>query len=111
MLDSQRLAQQRIVEQVYLADRQIVRGPPVGVQRAEFLTRQDSGWACHGRVVDHSSRLYAWPVAHETESAAGHELTFDGELLLWLGDESPGVRAADAERIRDIAAEFARGQA
>ena len=37
-------------------------------------------------------------MAHETESAAGHELTFDGELLLWLGDESPGVRAADAKR-------------
>ena len=36
-------------------------------------------------------------------------LTFDEELLLWLGDESREVRAADAERIRDIAAEFARG--
>ncbi len=35
--------------------------------------------------------------------------TFDEELLLWLGDEPPAVRAADAERIRDIAAEFARG--
>ncbi len=38
-----------------------------------------------------------------------HEQTFDEELLLWLGDEPPRVRAADAERIRDIAAEFARG--
>jgi uncharacterized protein (TIGR00730 family) len=35
--------------------------------------------------------------------------TFDEELLLWLGDESPGVRAADADRVRDLAAEFARG--
>jgi SLOG cluster4 family len=35
--------------------------------------------------------------------------TFDQELLLWLGDEPPGVRAADAERIREIAAEFALG--
>jgi uncharacterized protein (TIGR00730 family) len=35
--------------------------------------------------------------------------TFDEELLLWLGDESPGVRGADAERVRDLAAEFARG--
>jgi uncharacterized protein (TIGR00730 family) len=35
--------------------------------------------------------------------------TFDEELLLWLGDEPPGVRAADAERIREIAAEFALG--
>jgi uncharacterized protein (TIGR00730 family) len=29
--------------------------------------------------------------------------------LLWLGDEPPPVRLADAERIRDIAAEFATG--
>jgi hypothetical protein len=38
-----------------------------------------------------------------------HPQTFDEELLLWLGDEPPAVRAADAERIRDIAAEFAKG--
>ena len=37
------------------------------------------------------------------------EPTFDEELLLWLGDEPAGVRGADAERVRDIAAEFARG--
>jgi uncharacterized protein (TIGR00730 family) len=36
-------------------------------------------------------------------------MTFDEELLLWLGDELPAVRAADAERIRDIASEFALG--
>ena len=41
--------------------------------------------------------------------SAERTLTFDEELLLWLGDESEEVRAADAERIRDIAAEFARG--
>jgi uncharacterized protein (TIGR00730 family) len=35
--------------------------------------------------------------------------TFDEELLLWLGSEPPEVRAADADRVRDIAAEFARG--
>jgi uncharacterized protein (TIGR00730 family) len=35
--------------------------------------------------------------------------TFDQELLLWLGDEPPTVRSADAERIREIAAEFAGG--
>ena len=39
----------------------------------------------------------------------GRELTFDEELLLWLGDETPQVRAADSERVRDIAGEFARG--
>jgi uncharacterized protein (TIGR00730 family) len=37
------------------------------------------------------------------------ELTLDEELLLWLGDEPQSVRAADAERLHDIAAEFARG--
>jgi uncharacterized protein (TIGR00730 family) len=35
--------------------------------------------------------------------------TFDAELLSWLGDEPPGERATDAERIRQIAAEFALG--
>jgi hypothetical protein len=35
--------------------------------------------------------------------------TLDEELLLWLGDEPAEVRAADADRIREIAAEFGRG--
>jgi uncharacterized protein (TIGR00730 family) len=37
------------------------------------------------------------------------EPTFDQELLLRLGDEAPALRAADADRIREIAAEFAAG--
>lgn len=52
---------------------------------------------------------YAWHVPSKPDSAATHELTFDEELLLWLGDESAEVRAADGERVRDIASEFARG--
>jgi hypothetical protein len=40
---------------------------------------------------------------------APEEPAFDQELLLWLGDEPPAVRAADADRVRDIAAEFATG--
>jgi len=44
-----------------------------------------------------------------TDQPAAHEPTFDEELLLWLGDEPPRVRAADAERVRDIASEFAKG--
>lgn len=36
-------------------------------------------------------------------------LALDEELLLWLGDETPAVRAADAMRVREIAAEFAHG--
>jgi uncharacterized protein (TIGR00730 family) len=35
--------------------------------------------------------------------------TFDEELLLWLGDEQPQLRAADAQRVHEIAGEFARG--
>ncbi|HTQ68139.1 MAG TPA: TIGR00730 family Rossman fold protein [Solirubrobacteraceae bacterium] len=38
-----------------------------------------------------------------------HRITLDEELLMWLGDEPPAVRAADAERVRDIAGEFAAG--
>jgi uncharacterized protein (TIGR00730 family) len=37
------------------------------------------------------------------------EPTFDQELFSWLGDEPPEVRAADATRIHDVAAEFALG--
>jgi uncharacterized protein (TIGR00730 family) len=43
------------------------------------------------------------------ERAASGGQTFDEELLLWLGDEAPEIRAADSERIHDIAAEFAMG--
>jgi uncharacterized protein (TIGR00730 family) len=35
--------------------------------------------------------------------------TFDEELFTWLGDEPPDVRNADAERIHEIASEFAAG--
>ena len=41
--------------------------------------------------------------------APGSELTFDQELLLWLGDEPDEIRAADAARVHDIASEFAMG--
>jgi predicted Rossmann-fold nucleotide-binding protein len=36
-------------------------------------------------------------------------VTFDEELLSWLGDEPDEVRASDAMRLREIAAEFAVG--
>ena len=45
----------------------------------------------------------------DTPSGQPAAQTLDEELLLWLGDETPEVRAADHERIRDIAAEFAMG--
>ncbi|MGZ4195704.1 MAG: LOG family protein [Solirubrobacteraceae bacterium] len=40
---------------------------------------------------------------------AQRALTFDEELLSWLGDEPEFVREADVARIREIAAELARG--
>jgi uncharacterized protein (TIGR00730 family) len=43
------------------------------------------------------------------ESTPEHTRTLDEELLLWLEHEPPAGRAADAARIGDIAAEFARG--
>lgn len=43
------------------------------------------------------------------EAAPEQPQSFDEELLLWLGDEPEQVRAADSERVRDIAAEFATG--
>jgi uncharacterized protein (TIGR00730 family) len=49
------------------------------------------------------------PPPTQPNPPANHQPTFDEELFLWLGDEPPDVRAADSERIRDIAEEFARG--
>ncbi len=46
------------------------------------------------------------PAADDTPEASR---TLDQELLLWLEDEPAAVRAADALRVADIAAEFARG--
>ena len=48
-------------------------------------------------------------MAPEQPPIAEREPTLDEELLLWLEGESPEVRAADAERVRGIAEEFARG--
>jgi uncharacterized protein (TIGR00730 family) len=47
--------------------------------------------------------------ADDQRDAGAAGLTLDEELLLWLGDEAPAVRAADAMRVREIAAEFAHG--
>jgi hypothetical protein len=47
-------------------------------------------------------------VAHEAGDIQ-RKPTLDEDLLLWLGDEPPRARAADAERVREIAGEFARG--
>jgi uncharacterized protein (TIGR00730 family) len=48
-------------------------------------------------------------MAGEEPGEPRHVQTFDEELLLWLGDEPPRVRAGDAVRIRAIAEELAHG--
>ena len=48
-------------------------------------------------------------MSSEEHTAEAAPQTFDQELLLWLGDEPPAAREADAERIHEIAAELARG--
>jgi uncharacterized protein (TIGR00730 family) len=48
-------------------------------------------------------------VSETSAGPAGPKPTLDEELLLWLDGETPEVRAADADRVRDIAEEFARG--
>ena len=72
-------------------------------------------------IMHRHTRKRASPHIHASASVRGrpqcirlravddHPQTFDEELLLWLGDEPPGVRAADSERVRELAAEFARG--
>src|SRR5262249_28250447 len=55
----QRLAEQRVVEQGDLADRDVVRGPPVGVERLDLLRRRgrlDGALrrALHGREPNRS---------------------------------------------------------
>jgi uncharacterized protein (TIGR00730 family) len=61
--------------------------------------------------IDAGPKAYAAPVdsPEHTEQPDGEPQTLDAELLLWLGDEPAEIRAADSERVRDIAAEFARG--
>jgi len=61
--------------------------------------------------MDTGPSAYAAPVESpdHAEQQDGEPQTLDAELLLWLGDEPADVRAADSERVRDIAAEFAHG--
>jgi uncharacterized protein (TIGR00730 family) len=47
--------------------------------------------------------------ADDRPGADSSGLALDEELLLWFGDEASAVRAADAMRVREIAAEFAHG--
>jgi uncharacterized protein (TIGR00730 family) len=54
-------------------------------------------------------RTYACAMDSHSQPSSVAARTFDEELLLWLGDEAADIRTADAERIRDIAAELARG--
>jgi uncharacterized protein (TIGR00730 family) len=51
----------------------------------------------------------AEPVKPEPDGTPPAALTFDQELLSWLGNEPPSERAYDAELLRTIAQEFAMG--
>jgi uncharacterized protein (TIGR00730 family) len=53
--------------------------------------------------------VYALPVTPSESDRPPHLPTTDEELMLWLGDEPPEVRAADAERISRISQEVAAG--
>jgi hypothetical protein len=53
VLESQRLAQQRVREQVDLADRQVVGGTPVGVDGVQFVLGGRGVRAAHARIVRH----------------------------------------------------------
>ena len=55
VLALERLSQERIVEQVDLADRQVIGGPPVGVHLAQFLGGE---WTCRSGFVAISSFLF-----------------------------------------------------
>ena len=59
VLDAQRLGQQRIVEQVDLADGEVVRGAPVGVHAREFVRFQGVCRLPPGSV-HHASLLSRW---------------------------------------------------
>jgi hypothetical protein len=59
VLDAQRLAQQRIVEQVDLADGEVVGGPPPGIEPTQFLFRQSVGFTRCGEVAGHGGLLEA----------------------------------------------------
>ena len=47
----ERLAQQRVVEQVDLPDREVVGRAPVGVDTAKMVRREWLGWFAHGLAV------------------------------------------------------------
>ena len=53
VLGRQRFAQQRVVQQVDLADRQVVGGAPVGIDQFEFAVGQRRGEGLGGHLVHH----------------------------------------------------------
>jgi uncharacterized protein (TIGR00730 family) len=48
-------------------------------------------------------------MTHDPATPNARAATFDQQLLSWLGDEPEAIRRADADRVREIAAEFATG--
>ena len=67
VLGLERLAEQRVVEQVDLPDREVVRGPPVRVEQLELGGRQWAGETC-SLTVD---MIRAYSVSTEALRPAG----------------------------------------
>ena len=59
VIQGQRLLQQRIVEQIDLAHRKIVRGPPPGIHQAQFLLRERIGGGRRFAAGGHGELLHA----------------------------------------------------
>ena len=83
VLEAQRLAQQRVVEQVDLPDRQVVRGAPVGVEalaarRVRAARRRRESSSTGRRVRDVTERLRVVEVARSTRCRYTRPATFVG---------------------------------
>ena len=71
---------------------------------------EDRQWRIREEITSFSARdRLSRDAVHERTLERPPKPTFDEELLLWLGDEPPQVRAADAERVPVIGEELARG--
>ena len=110
VLGSERLAQERVVEEVDLPDREVVRRPPVGIDPCELgraRRRGRGGIACGprpiGRRVCHRSRPP--PAASGSAVGSGPRSRLAGRRGVRRGRRSPRTaRAAPPRRRRSRAA-------
>jgi hypothetical protein len=69
VLRFQRLPEQRIVEQIYLSNRKIVGGAPIGVEMRQFLLAQCIACCALGCCFLHEMGLLEWLNAIDPRSA------------------------------------------